>query len=228
MITPALFQKKPLRVSTSSSRNSSAKRPTKLWSRCFRKCKATHRSQITRNGSRKRGASDKKSSATARFFSFSQRPQNVHPSRLWIGRRAAGHHCFDITEYQIKPHFRNNDYEGGLAAGIDLIFKAIRGEYKGSGQTDREKRRGASSPFGFLCFCSFSSFFSSPRAVERRPRLQVFQRRRPDSLANGRAAEAAGRLAAVAVVSVDSAAEVAVSVAAARLKLVTTCEQRNF
>ena len=46
--------------------------------------------------------------------------------------------CFDITEYQIKPHFRNNDYKGGLAAGIDSIFKAIRGEYTGTGKTVRE------------------------------------------------------------------------------------------
>src|SRR5215813_3406118 len=50
--------------------------------------------------------------------------------------------AFDITEYKIKPHFRNGDYEGGIAVGIDSIFKAIRGEYKGSGKTVAEKRRG--------------------------------------------------------------------------------------
>ncbi|MDQ2824997.1 MAG: hypothetical protein M3R29_06080, partial [Verrucomicrobiota bacterium] len=48
--------------------------------------------------------------------------------------------AFDITEYQIKPRFRANDYEGGLAAGIDSICKAIRGEYKGSGKTVLERR----------------------------------------------------------------------------------------
>src|ERR1700686_4221291 len=48
--------------------------------------------------------------------------------------------AFDITEYQIKPHFRSNDYGGGLAAGIDSIFKAIRGEYKGTGKTVLERR----------------------------------------------------------------------------------------
>jgi uncharacterized protein len=48
--------------------------------------------------------------------------------------------AFDITEYRIKPHFRNNDYEGGLAEGIDSILKAIRGEYKGTGNTVRERR----------------------------------------------------------------------------------------
>src|ERR1044071_4631951 len=38
--------------------------------------------------------------------------------------------AFDITEYRMKPLFRNGDYERGLATGIDLICKAIRGEYK--------------------------------------------------------------------------------------------------
>jgi len=62
--------------------------------------------------------------------------------------------AFDITEYRIKPHFRNGDYEGGIAAGIDSIFKAIRGEYKGSGKTVAEKRRGggASSIWFFFIF----------------------------------------------------------------------------
>jgi uncharacterized protein len=50
--------------------------------------------------------------------------------------------AFDITEYRIKPHFRNNDYEAGLTEGIDSILKAIRGEYKGTGKTVREARGG--------------------------------------------------------------------------------------
>src|SRR4029077_17971393 len=33
---------------------------------------------------------------------------------------------FDITEYVIKPRFKAGDYEGGLAAGIESILKAIR------------------------------------------------------------------------------------------------------
>ena len=62
--------------------------------------------------------------------------------------------AFDITEYRIKPHFRNGDYEGGIATGIDAIFKAIRGEYKGSGKTVAEKHRGggASSIWSFIIF----------------------------------------------------------------------------
>src|SRR5437899_5680403 len=62
--------------------------------------------------------------------------------------------AFDITEYRIKPHFRNGDYEGGLATGIDLICKAIRGEYKGSGKTVAEQRSKTGAP-GFLLFIIF-------------------------------------------------------------------------
>src|SRR5207247_2261659 len=61
---------------------------------------------------------------------------------------------FDITERHIKPLFRAGNYEAGLASGIDLIFKAIRGEYKGSGKTVAEQRRssGVSGLLPFLIF----------------------------------------------------------------------------
>lgn len=55
--------------------------------------------------------------------------------------------AFDITERHIKPLFKTNNYEGGLATGIDLMMKAIRGEYKGSGRTAKEgESRGAPVP----------------------------------------------------------------------------------
>lgn len=54
--------------------------------------------------------------------------------------------AFDITEYHIKPYFRVGDYENGLATGIDLICKAILGEYKGSGKTVAEQRRNVRAP----------------------------------------------------------------------------------
>ena len=47
--------------------------------------------------------------------------------------------AFDITERHIKPRFRVKDYDGGLTVGVDLIRKAIRGEYKGSGRTNAER-----------------------------------------------------------------------------------------
>jgi len=63
--------------------------------------------------------------------------------------------AFDITEHRMKPLFRNGDYEGGLATGIESIFKAIRGEYKGSGNTAAERnRRGGGAP-SFLFFIIF-------------------------------------------------------------------------
>src|SRR5438046_7394611 len=61
--------------------------------------------------------------------------------------------AFDITERHIKPLFRAGNYEDGLATGVDLIFKAIRGEYKGSGKTVAEPRR-CSGVSGLLPFVS--------------------------------------------------------------------------
>ena len=62
--------------------------------------------------------------------------------------------AFDITERHIKPRFRAGDYTGGLEEGVDLILKAIRGEYKGDGVTTQEKSRSTASsgcgPLGFL------------------------------------------------------------------------------
>jgi len=62
--------------------------------------------------------------------------------------------AFDITEYHVKPLFRNGSYEAGLAAGIDLICKAIRGEYKESGGTVAEQHRGRGG-LGLLPFIIF-------------------------------------------------------------------------
>jgi uncharacterized protein len=60
--------------------------------------------------------------------------------------------AFDITERQIKPRFKQNDYEGGLATGIDLICKAIRGEYTGSGKTQLEEKGRSGAGGGLLIF----------------------------------------------------------------------------
>jgi len=62
--------------------------------------------------------------------------------------------AFDITERHIKPLFRSGNYEAGLATGIDLICKAIRGEYTGSGKTVAEQHRG-SGGLGLLPFIIF-------------------------------------------------------------------------
>jgi uncharacterized protein len=62
--------------------------------------------------------------------------------------------AFDITERHIKPLFRNGDYQAGLATGIDLICKAIRGEYKRSGKTVADQHHGRNA-FGLLPFVIF-------------------------------------------------------------------------
>jgi uncharacterized protein len=61
--------------------------------------------------------------------------------------------CFDITHNVIAPRFKSGDYTGGLAAGIDAMMQAVRGEYKGTGKTVKESRGGNSgnaSAFLFL------------------------------------------------------------------------------
>jgi uncharacterized protein len=63
--------------------------------------------------------------------------------------------AFDITERRIKPLFRAGNYEAGLATGIDLICKAIRGEYKGSGKTVAERQGGGGAITGILPFIIF-------------------------------------------------------------------------
>jgi uncharacterized protein len=62
--------------------------------------------------------------------------------------------AYDIRANHIQPYFRSGDYERGLATGIDLICKAIRGEYKGSGKTVEDQRGKAGAP-GFLFFIVF-------------------------------------------------------------------------
>jgi uncharacterized protein len=47
-----------------------------------------------------------------------------------------------IQEEEILPRFRDNDYAGGIEAGMTAMMAAIKGEYKGSGSTVNERRRG--------------------------------------------------------------------------------------
>lgn len=46
--------------------------------------------------------------------------------------------CKRIIEDEIKPRFRNNDFDGGLAAGVNAILAATKGEYNGTGRTRAE------------------------------------------------------------------------------------------
>ncbi len=60
--------------------------------------------------------------------------------------------AFDIRERHMNPHFRRGDYEAGLTEAVDLICKAIRGEYKGSGRTNADSTSDQGSTAGLLVF----------------------------------------------------------------------------
>ena len=51
-----------------------------------------------------------------------------------------------IIEDEIGPHFRQGDYDGGVASGVTAILQAVRGEYKGTGRTAAQKRSPGSWP----------------------------------------------------------------------------------
>jgi uncharacterized protein len=76
--------------------------------------------------------------------------------------------AFDITEYKIKPRFRANDFEGGLAIGIQSIFKAIQGEYVGSGKTVNDQRGERNDGTGFLFFVIFVIVLIAISRITRR------------------------------------------------------------
>src|SRR5258706_12006075 len=51
-----------------------------------------------------------------------------------------------IIEDQIKPHFQQNDYDGGVVAGVTAMIQATRGEYRGAGTTVAQGKGGSSIP----------------------------------------------------------------------------------
>ena len=64
--------------------------------------------------------------------------------------------CFQIIENDIKPHFRANDYAGGLTSAARSLMAAAQGEYRGTGRTQAELRRHGHStgvhPFPIIFF----------------------------------------------------------------------------
>ncbi len=81
--------------------------------------------------------------------------------------------AFDIRSRHMNPRFRDGDYAGGLTEGIDLICKAILGEYKGDGKTDLEsgqKRATGGFPIGLIIFLIIVALiiFSNRRKRGRR------------------------------------------------------------
>lgn len=68
--------------------------------------------------------------------------------------------CFDITHNVIAPHFKQSDYTGGLQAGVTAMMQAVKGEYKGTGKTDTEKKSSSGGfPIGLIIFLVIVAFF---------------------------------------------------------------------
>lgn len=63
-----------------------------------------------------------------------------------------------IIETEIKPRFRQGDFEGGLSAGIEAILAATRGEYKGTGGTAAEHGQRFSGGAALLLLLLFGVF----------------------------------------------------------------------
>ena len=55
-----------------------------------------------------------------------------------------------IIDGEILPRFRGGDYGAGVDAGAAAMMAAVKGEYKGTGRTVDEGRRGASGKLGNL------------------------------------------------------------------------------
>jgi uncharacterized protein len=52
----------------------------------------------------------------------------------------------DIIQNDLKPHFKQGDYYGGLDAGTNSIIKAMKGEYKAA----KKQKQSSSGPAGFI------------------------------------------------------------------------------
>ena len=135
--------------------------------------------------------------------------------------------AFDITERHIKPLFRTGNYEAGLATGIDLICKAIRGEYKGSGKTVAE-RKGGGGVSGLLPFIIFVIVLIIISRVIRKFGGYGYSSPRRWACVSSRAAEAGRPVAAVEADSAGSAVAAAVSAEAARDRAGDQMRTREF
>ncbi len=75
--------------------------------------------------------------------------------------------CFQIIDEQLKPRFRNGDYAGGIAATIDSIMAATRGEYRASprSQAARSSDSRPGSSGGLLFFLIFVIIASALKKI---------------------------------------------------------------
>ncbi len=78
-----------------------------------------------------------------------------------------------IIDGVIKPHFRAGDYAGGLAAGVNAMMQAVRGEFKGTGRTHADGSTSLSG-LGNFVFLMFVVFGLLGSIFRRRARPHVY------------------------------------------------------
>ncbi len=81
-----------------------------------------------------------------------------------------------IIENEIKPRFRNGDFEGGLRGGVQAILSATKGEYKGTGRTGSQGGGQRAKGGGVVFFIVVALFIIA--GMTRRSRGGFFGRRR--------------------------------------------------
>ncbi len=64
-----------------------------------------------------------------------------------------------IIDQEIRPRFRNGDYDGGMTAAVNAMIAATKGEYKGTGRTVAETGQAHQSAVGLVIAFLFLGFF---------------------------------------------------------------------
>jgi uncharacterized protein len=80
-----------------------------------------------------------------------------------------------IIDDEIVPRFRQNDYPGGVSAGVTAMLAAVKGEYKGTGRTvDDSRRRTKTTAGGCSPILFFLIIFIVLPMLMRRRRSRTF------------------------------------------------------
>lgn len=77
-----------------------------------------------------------------------------------------------IIDNEVAPRFRNQDFDGGLTAGVNSLMRAARGEYKGNGRTRANTAPGIPRwffpyvfPIGIVLLAGLTSLIFSRRGT---------------------------------------------------------------
>jgi len=67
--------------------------------------------------------------------------------------------CSSILRNEVRPYFKAGDYYSGIAAGLNAIVSATRGEYKGEPKDENTKGKGFPFIFIFIIIAVIFSIF---------------------------------------------------------------------